>query len=85
LVIVIKCRGEDKVVRELNEAPHHEDVWGSESIFPCILNLGTRWRRVVSFTPRPRNPRVKSRCYLWIWGLVSPRAGEEKTLPLSGI
>jgi len=25
-----------------NLAPHHEDVWGSGGIAPCILNLGTR-------------------------------------------
>jgi len=25
--------------------------WGSEGIAPCILDLGTRWRWVVSLTP----------------------------------
>jgi hypothetical protein len=27
--------------------------WGSGDISPRILNFGTRWRSVVSFTPRP--------------------------------
>jgi len=27
--------------------------WGSRNIFPCFLNLGTRWTWVVSFTSRP--------------------------------
>jgi len=31
----------------------HEAVWGSGSIVPCILNLGTRLRWVISFTHRP--------------------------------
>jgi len=30
--------------------------WGSGSIVPCILNLGTRWRWVVSFTSQPLYP-----------------------------
>jgi hypothetical protein len=27
--------------------------WGSGGIAPCILDVGTRWKWVVSFTPRP--------------------------------
>jgi len=27
----------------LNKVPHQEDVWGSGSVAPHILNLGTRW------------------------------------------
>jgi len=30
---------------------------GNGGIAPHILNLGTRWRRVVSFTLRPLYPR----------------------------
>jgi hypothetical protein len=33
------------------------DVWGSGGIAPHIVDLGTRWGRVVSFTPRPLYPR----------------------------
>jgi hypothetical protein len=31
----------------------HEGVWGSGRIAPRVLNLGTRCRWVVSFTPQP--------------------------------
>jgi hypothetical protein len=37
--------------------------WGSANISPRILDLGTRWNRVVSFTPRPLYPQAKSPCY----------------------
>jgi hypothetical protein len=30
----------------------HEDIWGSGSITPYTLNLGTRWRCVVCFVPQ---------------------------------
>jgi len=43
----------------LHHAPCHEDVWGSVSRAPRILNLGTRWRWVVSFTHRAFYPLVK--------------------------
>jgi hypothetical protein len=33
-----------------------EDVWGTGCIDPRILALGTCWRWVVSFTPRPHYP-----------------------------
>ena len=44
---------------------------GSRSIAPHILNHGTRWRRVVSFTPRPLN-LGKEPWYPLNW--VEPRA-----------
>jgi hypothetical protein len=34
--------------------------WGNWSIAPRILNLSTKWRRVVSFTPRPLYSLEKS-------------------------
>jgi len=37
----------------LNYMPCHEDEWGIGGIAPHILNLGTRWRWVVSFMPCP--------------------------------
>jgi hypothetical protein len=37
--------------------------WGSGGIAPRILNLGTRWRWVVSFTPKPLYPQGKRPCY----------------------
>jgi hypothetical protein len=37
--------------------------WGIGGIVPRILDLGTRWRWVVSFTPRPLYPHGKSPWY----------------------
>jgi hypothetical protein len=48
--------------------------WGSGGIAPLILDLGTRWRWVVSFTPRPPCPQGKIPCYPRIGGWVGPRA-----------
>jgi hypothetical protein len=44
----------------LNYASHHKDVLGSGGMAPRILNLSTKWRWVVSFTPRPLYCRGKS-------------------------
>jgi len=37
--------------------------WGIGGIAPRILELGTGWGWVVSFTPRPRYPQGKSPFY----------------------
>jgi hypothetical protein len=37
--------------------------WGSECIAPRLLDLGTRWRWAVSFTPLPLYPQGKSPWY----------------------
>jgi hypothetical protein len=42
-----------EVVSVVNQAPRHEDVYGSEGIVPRSLVLCTGWRWVFSFTPRP--------------------------------
>jgi len=42
---------------------------------PRILDHGTRWRRVVSFTTRLFYLRVKSSRYPLYEGWVGPRAG----------
>jgi hypothetical protein len=34
--------------------------WGMEVQLNAFFDYGTRWRRVVSFTPRPLYPQVKS-------------------------
>jgi len=31
-------------------------LWVNRGMAPCVLNLGTRWKWVVSFTPRPLYP-----------------------------
>jgi hypothetical protein len=33
--------GKGKIVPMLNKAPHHADIWGSGSIAPHILKLGS--------------------------------------------
>jgi hypothetical protein len=43
----------------LSQWSHHEDILGEWGIAPRILNLGTRWRWVVSLTPRPLYSQVK--------------------------
>jgi hypothetical protein len=47
---------------------------GSRCITPHILDLITRWRWVVSFTPRPLYPQGKSSGTHWIGDWVGPRA-----------
>jgi hypothetical protein len=65
--------------------------WGSGDIAPRILDLGTRWRRVVSFTHRSLYPQGKSRRYPLdkrLGGLQSRsgRSGENKApKPLPGL
>jgi hypothetical protein len=53
----------------LTEQHVRKAYWGAK-ISPRILNLGTRWRWMVSFTPRERNPGTH-----WIEVWVGPRAG----------
>jgi hypothetical protein len=44
---------------------HHamKTYWGSGDIAPRILDVGTRWRWIVSFTPRPLYPQRKNPCW----------------------
>jgi len=78
--------GKGKDVPGLDKVPRHEDVCGSGGIAPRILNLGTRWRRVVSFTPLPLYPSKKSPRYSLDRRLGEPesqsgRGSEEKQIP----
>jgi hypothetical protein len=81
----------EALVPVLNQAPRHEGVLGSGGIAPRILDLSTRWRWVVSFTPRPLYPQGKSPWYPLdrrLGGLQSRsgRSGEEKnSQPMPGI
>jgi len=43
-------------------------------IAPRVFNLGTRWRSVISFTPRLLNPREVPHGTHWLGGCVGPRA-----------
>jgi hypothetical protein len=72
---------------------HHamKTYWGSGYIAPRSLDLGTRWRWVVSFTPRPLYPQGKSPWHTLDRKLGGPqsrsgRGGEEKnSQPTPGI
>jgi len=65
IFIFIKGKGKCKVVPVLffSRAPRQKGVLGNGSIAPPILDLGTRRRLVVSFTPRPIYPHGKSLWY----------------------
>jgi hypothetical protein len=54
-----------KVKLSLCLTKHHtlKAYWGSGGIAPRILDLGTRWRWVASFTPWPLYPQGKSPWY----------------------
>jgi hypothetical protein len=41
------------------KGPRHEGVWGSRYADSYFIDLGTSWRWVVSFTPRPLSPPGK--------------------------
>jgi hypothetical protein len=79
----VKGYGKVVPVLSLIPAPRYEGVLGSEGIAPLILWLGTRWRWMVSFTPRSLYPQGKSPWYPVDRRLGGPqsrsgRGGEEK-------
>jgi len=53
----------------------HEDVFGNEGIAQRILNLITRWRKVIGFTLQPLYPQGKSPSTHWIGVWVGLKAG----------
>jgi hypothetical protein len=62
---------------------------GGGCIGPHFLDLDTRWRWVVSFTPRPLYHRERALGTHWIGGWVGPQSqsgqhGEEKILDHTG-
>jgi hypothetical protein len=65
--------------------------WGSGGVAPRIINLNTRWKWMVSFTPRPLCTQGKSPWYPLDRRLGGPqsrsgRGGEEKNSePLPGL
>jgi hypothetical protein len=64
--------------------------WGSGGIAPSILDLGTRWMCVISFTPLPLYPQSKSPWYPLYSRLCGPqrrsgRGGEINVLHASEV
>jgi len=57
----------DKVFPVLNKHYAMKTYWGSGGIALRILGLGTRWRWVVSFTPRPLYSQGKNLPVLIGW------------------
>jgi hypothetical protein len=53
-------------------------VWGSGCIDPRFLDLGTSWRLMVSFKPRPLYPRGKSHRYPLDRRLGGPQSRSER-------
>jgi len=51
--------------------------WGMGGKAPRVHGLDTRWRWVVSFTPRPLYPQVKSPWYPSYGRLGGPSAGQD--------
>jgi hypothetical protein len=48
--------------------------WGSGDIAPLILDFGTRWKWVLSLTPRPLYPAERTACTHCIGGWLGFRA-----------
>jgi hypothetical protein len=69
----VSCKIKFTFVPKLNQPALYEDVWWSGGIAPRILNLVTRWRSVVSLTPRPLYPQSKNPRYP-LDRRLSPRA-----------
>jgi hypothetical protein len=72
------CVGKGKVTVKLSLCltKHHtmKMYWRSGGITPCILDLSTRWRWVVSFMPQPLYPRERVPGTHCIGGWVGPKA-----------
>jgi hypothetical protein len=66
----VKVKVKVKVSLCFNLAPRNEDLLRSGGIAPRILDLGTRCRWVVSFTPRPLYPQGKNP-----WCILDRRLG----------
>jgi hypothetical protein len=53
---LLKCKKVKLSLCLINSALCHENIWGSGCIDPRILDLGTSWSWVISFTSRPLYP-----------------------------
>jgi hypothetical protein len=77
-------------LRQENSESQNNACMGIACIDPHFLDLGTRWRWVFNFTPRPLYPRRKSSRYTLDRRLGEPqswsrRFGEDKFLTLRGL
>lgn len=67
-------QGFSKYISMLNEVPCLEDEWGNWDIAPGILNLSSKWRWVVSFTPLSLYRWVRALGNHWTWDWVRSKA-----------
>jgi hypothetical protein len=81
---MLKSKGKSKVL-PVFLTKHHamEAYWGSGGVAPRILDPGTTWRRVATFTQRSLYPQGKSPWYPLNMRLGGPqrrsgRGSEEK-------
>jgi hypothetical protein len=72
LIIVVKVKV--KMSLCFNWAPCHEGILGKWRYSSMHLDLGVRWRWVVSFMPWLLYPRERAPGTHWIGGWVGPRA-----------
>jgi hypothetical protein len=63
-----------KVPSVLNYTPSYYDVRGNGDIDPLIVNLGTRWKEMIRYTPRLLYPCVRTLGTNWMGRLVDLRA-----------
>jgi len=68
------ARNVTKTQTDIIRTPRYEDVLGSGGVAPRILNLAARWRRVVSYTPRPLYPQGKNTRYPLCRWLCRPQS-----------
>jgi hypothetical protein len=69
---------------------HAMKTYVGVEVSSTVLDVGTKWKWVVSFTPLPLYTRGKSVGTLWIGDCVGPRVGLDavekgKTLALPGV
>jgi len=62
-----------------NYAPLYEDVGGNGGVAPLILNVGARWRWMVSFTHRPLYSGERASHILCVRSRAGPRANLDVT------
>jgi len=82
--------GKVKIKLSLCLTKHHamKTYWGSGGIDSHILNFGTRWKWVVSFTLRPLYSRWRNQRYPldrrpgWPQSLPERGGKEKKSLPI---
>jgi hypothetical protein len=72
--LIVKVKVKLSLCCFLNWAPRHESVMGEWRYSSTHFDLGTIWRWVVSFTPRPLYPQGKRPWYPWDRWMCEPQS-----------